>query len=272
VLGQVGTIDEEHLSHSAALLAAFPAPLRAAANEPFGAVATLYALLVHKEPALRRDQLALLGQHLPATLLQETVSLLVPLDAMDPALRLPLADLMLPALRQLSDAQIATVEEVMGLLARADGQIDLFEFVLERLMRRRLDVRLGKAMHKQNRFRRLRDVMPDAELSLAVLADAGHDDGAAAALAWNRAVAQLRGLTPASSPLPVWQLADLDAALERLAAASPAIKKQFLEASVSCVLDDGYLAIAEAELLRLFAHSLGLPMPPLIEPQVATLT
>jgi hypothetical protein len=66
----------------------------------------------------------------------------------------------------------------------------------------------------------------------------------------------------------VWQLADLDAALARLAVASPAIKKQFLEASVSCVLEDGYLAIAEAELLRLFAHSLDLPMPPLIEPGV----
>ena len=72
-----------------------------------------------------------------------------------------------------------------------------------------------------------------------------------------------------ASPLPKWGLGDLDAALGRLAGAAPAIKKQFLEASVRCVLDDGYLAIGEAELLRLFAVSLDLPLPPLIEPKVS---
>ena len=58
-------------------------------------------------------------------------------------------------------------------------------------------------------------------------------------------------------------------ALQRLALAAPAVKKQFLDASVVCVLDDGYLAIEEAELLRLFAVILEVPLPPLIEPRAA---
>ena len=63
--------------------------------------------------------------------------------------------------------------------------------------------------------------------------------------------------------------ADLEHSISRLAGASPAIKSQFLTAAVACVLDDGHLAIEEAELLRLFAHSLELPLPPLIEPRAA---
>ena len=272
VVDQVGTIDDEHLRHSAALLAAFPGPARAAAHEPFGAVAVLYGLLLDRDAATRRHQLELLAQRLSAPLLQETTRLLETLDAMDPSLRLPLADVMFPALCRLSDRQITKVQSVMSVLAEADGKIDLFEFVLERLFLRRLDARLGKAVRRQVQFQALREVLPDAELCLAVLAGAGHADQEIAAVAWTRSVAGLTGLAATAAPLPRWGLGDLDTALQRLALAAPAIKKQFLDAAVRCVLEDGYLAIEEAELLRLFAHSLGLPLPPLIEPQAATRT
>jgi len=269
VVDQVGTIDDEHLAHSAALLAAFPGPARAAAHEPFGAVAILYGLLLDRDPAKRHDQLEMLARRLSEPLLQETTRLLETLDGMDPSLRLPLADVMLPTLRCLSDAQIAKVQDVMGVLAEADGKIDLFEFVLERLFRRRLDARLGKAVRRQVQFKTLREVLPDAELCLAVLADAGHADKEMAAVAWTRSVAGLTRLAATAAPLPRWGLSDLDTALQRLALAAPAIKKQFLDASVHCVLEDGYLAIEEAELLRLFAHSLELPLPPLLVPRAA---
>ncbi len=269
VVDQVGTIDDQHLAHSAALLSAFPGTVRAAASEPFGAVATLYGLLLDRDPDMRRGQLDMLAQRLTEPMLAETVRLLETLDAMDPSLRLPLADVMLPALRCLSDQQIKKVQAVMSVLAEADGQIDLFEFVLERLFRRRLDARLGKAVRRQVQFRTLREVLPDAELCLAVLARAGHSDKGVAAAVWTRSVAGLTGLAAVDAPLPRWSLGDLDSALQRLALAAPAVKKQFLDASVVCVLDDGYLAIEEAELLRLFAVILEVPLPPLIEPRAA---
>ncbi len=269
VVDQVGTIDSAHLKLSAALLSLLPAEAVAAAHDPLGAVSILYALLLDRDDEVRQLQLSALKDRLAASELSEVLRLTSSLDAMDRSLRLPLADLVLPGLRSLSDAQLRKAEGIMSVLAAADGKIDVFEFTLERLFRRRLDARLGRAVRPLQQFRNLREVLPDIELCLSVLAAEGHSEPAAAAAAWNRALAELRGALPAAGPLPTWKLADLEHSISRLAGASPAIKSQFLSAAVVCVLDDGHLAIEEAELLRLFAHSLELPLPPLIEPRAA---
>ena len=267
VVDQVGTIDRAHLELGAALLALLPSVVLQASREPLGAVSILYGLLLDQAAGVRGRQLSSLKERLAASEYAEVLRLAEPLGAMDRTLRLPLADLCLPGLRGLSDAQLRKAEGLMGVLAAADGHVDVFEFTLERLFRRRLGARLGRAVRPMQKFGSLRDVLPDIEVCLSVLAAEGHQDPAAAAAAWNRALAQLRGGAPAAGALPAWKLPDLEHSIGRLAGASPGIKSQFLAAAVGCVLDDGHLAIEEAELLRLFAYSLELPLPPLIEPR-----
>ena len=58
--------------------------------------------------------------------------------------------------------------------------------------------------------------------------------------------------------------AQIDAALDRLAAASPPIKQRLLLASAHTVSHDNQIRPEEGELLRAFADSLGCPMPPLL--------
>ena len=269
VVDQVGTIDSAHLELSASLLAMLPVEVMQASRDPLGAVSILYALLLDRDSGVRQLQISELEDRLLVSELSEVLRLVSFLDVMDPSLRLPLGDLVLPGLRSLSDAQLRKAEGVMSVLAAADGHIDVFEFTLERLFRRRLGARLGRAVRPLQQFRNLRDVLPDIELCLSVLAVEGHSSSEDAAVAWNRALAHLRGGVPGAGTLPTWKLADLENSISRLAGASPAIKSQFLAAAVTCVLDDGYLAIAEAELLRLFAYSLELPLPPLITPKAA---
>ena len=59
-------------------------------------------------------------------------------------------------------------------------------------------------------------------------------------------------------------LAEVDQALDRLALASPAIKRQVLEACVETVSVDGQLNLREAELLRAIADTLDCPLPPVL--------
>ena len=59
--------------------------------------------------------------------------------------------------------------------------------------------------------------------------------------------------------------ARLDAVLARLDEAVPPLKARLLSGAAACVLADGRLTLAEAELLRAVAGSLGLPMPALPE-------
>jgi uncharacterized tellurite resistance protein B-like protein len=57
----------------------------------------------------------------------------------------------------------------------------------------------------------------------------------------------------------------IDTALNRLAQASPLIKKNLLEACIHTVGADGVILEAEAELLRAIADTLDCPMPPFIQ-------
>ncbi|MBW3598424.1 MAG: hypothetical protein KY475_14270, partial [Planctomycetes bacterium] len=55
----------------------------------------------------------------------------------------------------------------------------------------------------------------------------------------------------------------VDEALNKLASASPQIKKRVLAAATACVAADGQVTVNEGELLRAIADSLDCPIPPL---------
>jgi hypothetical protein len=56
----------------------------------------------------------------------------------------------------------------------------------------------------------------------------------------------------------------IDAALDQLVAASPAIKRRVIEACALCIGVDQRVSIEEAELLRVISDALDCPMPPLV--------
>jgi hypothetical protein len=60
--------------------------------------------------------------------------------------------------------------------------------------------------------------------------------------------------------------------LARLDEATPPLKARLLAGAAACVLADGRVTVAEAELLRAVAGSLGLPMPALPSIESAALT
>ena len=77
----------------------------------------------------------------------------------------------------------------------------------------------------------------------------------------------LRNLLPAAqvtaTPPAQPALADLDAALNQLANATPQLKRSIVTACVECAATDGKLAVPEYELLRAITDSLDCPLPPL---------
>jgi hypothetical protein len=59
-------------------------------------------------------------------------------------------------------------------------------------------------------------------------------------------------------------LVAIDGALDELAAVVPNLKRGVVAACIACVLADRQVTVAEAELLRAVADSLGCPVPPLL--------
>jgi hypothetical protein len=198
------------------------------------------------------------------------VPLIEPLGA---AARIPLVDLALPALRQLSAAQYKTFRYNIDPLILADRRVSLFEFALQRMLLRHLDENFGLRQPSRARLASIVPLLGDCSVVLSTLARVGHEGDADASRAFAQGV---QALGPPGGTLPLLgrdacTLAAVDRALDRLASASPAIKKRVLDACAACIAADGRVTVGEGELLRAVADSLDCPMPPLLatpaEPQ-----
>ncbi len=191
-----------------------------------------------------------------------TLKLLPDVEQLDPRTRLPLVDMALPALRELSAGQYRDFRRNVEELVLADARIDLFEWTLQRILLAHLAPHFEPARAPGIKYRSMRRLAPHCStlLSTLALARAGADpDGA------YKSAAQTLGL-PDLVKLPAQScgLAQLDGALNELAKATPLLKRQVLQACAQYIAADGRVAIAEAELLRATADALGCPMPPLL--------
>jgi hypothetical protein len=180
--------------------------------------------------------------------------------------RLPIVNLALGALKQLTPQQYGQFSSTLQWLINSDGQVALFEFVLQKIVMRNLGAKFGDAPRRAVQFYTLKPLIPDCVVVLSALAQVGSDDAAEVRKAFNTGVPYLRA--PDSVPielLPVDQcgIGVLGDALDRLSQSVPIIKKNVLEASAHVIGADGVIHEEEAELLRAVADTLDCPMPPL---------
>ena len=269
VVNQVGAPTEAHVGYSRGLLSGMPDVLKRAAHEPFGAVALVYALLLDADqPEARAHQVQLLKAQSHPGLVGEAQRLFPYLGQLDPRARLPIVEILAPALRQLSPAQHDAFVGDIRTLVEADRQVSIFEFALQKILFRRLVSGYGSSRRSVVQFHSLNPLRHDVVGLVSALTYVGHttiDDV-------NRAYTHGMGRVPmilrhAPSPLPPEQCTfdAVDRALGRLDQASPGIKARVLDACAHAVLADGEVTIQEAELLRAIADALECPLPPFLE-------
>jgi hypothetical protein len=261
-----GTLTAAATSDAQALLADVPASLRTAARSPHDAPILIYGLLLDDaNEEVRRQQLGLLAA-------RDGADALHTLEQLDPALRalrhehrLPLLQLTLPALKQLPPTALGTFTGTMDALIQADGQVTIFEYALQRIVRRTIAVSRSPGTAATQVFA-FPAVARELSVVLSTLAHASSTDEAAAASAFAAGAAQLPLVQAQLAYLPASAstLADLDAALGRLAVASGPIKQRLLVAGAHVVGADGVLLTEEVELIRAVAAALDVPVPPLI--------
>jgi hypothetical protein len=189
--------------------------------------------------------------------------------------KLPLADLALPGLRQLSPAQFQQFRAAVQALVESDGEIDLFEYVLQKIVLRHLTPHYAGARKPLVQFYALKPLAPDCAVLLSALACAGQQEQDKRAFAFEQGARQLRyAANTGLEFLPAEQcgLERVDAALDRLAQAVPQIKKNVLDACAQTVAADGVIEEAEAELLRAMADTLDCPLPPFIQSALAVVS
>ncbi len=266
-LAATGTPNTAHLQYAADVRAAIPQDLRNSARSGLGASAIVYALLFSDDPSVRRRQLeALAGLTSPAVA-QETVRLLPQLRTIAVRAKLPLVDLAVPGLREMSPEQYTQFRAAVQSLVECDGQIDLFEYVLQKIVLRHIAPVFGALRHQVIQYYAFKPLAEDCEALLSALAYVGQEGPDQVRDAFQQG-AQLLGYHAQTElkllPRDRCQLAQVDAALNHLAQAAPQVKKNLLDACAETVAADGVIQELEAEMLRAIADSLDCPLPPLL--------
>jgi uncharacterized tellurite resistance protein B-like protein len=248
----------QHLDYAHNLIESLPSYIRDAAAEPFSARGLVFGLLLDRHAQMREQQWQILSEFLEPQELDNLYTLALGAHALSPHQRLPLLELIIPTLKQLTLPQLNSFLAATRSIINADQKISLMEWSLYRIVLHNTEQETQLV-----RNHTLPSLAEECCLMLSTLAYAGAKNEADAKAAYSQAMEQLQmGL--AILPKTEIKLANLDKALNQLNQVKPLQKPQLLKAMSKCVLHDGQITVTEAEMFRAIADSLDCPIPPLI--------
>lgn len=264
-IDSIGQPTNAHVGYAIQLLQEIPVSLIEAAHDSYKARALIYTLVINDEANVRDDQLNHLKQNGDKGIYEETIILIPQTQNLDKRFRLPLIDIAMGTLHQLSLNQYSLFRKNLRTLIEADNKIDLFEWSLQKIVHHHMDNEFENRspLSRIAKYSRLEQVREECLLVISLLAYSQHKNSDGARQAFDAAAKQLSLKDLKILPESAISLSSLNAAIDRLALLKPLAKPQFLKACVACITTDNSITSTETELLRAISNALDCPMPPL---------
>ena len=255
-INHMGQPGDAHIHRAQQLITQIEPRIYEAAHDAFSARALVYGLLLERnDPSLRQQQLAHLQQHAKPQVFIHLQQLIGRLESLPAQQELPLLELCIPALKNLSVQQLPQFKRNVIALIRADKKVSLKEWAYYRILTQNLEAKNVTACNKT-----LAQLSTACEEVLSLIAHTGTEP--------KRAFEQARDIVQLSDlsirPNIGIQLPTVDAALAQLRQLKPLEKPRLLKAIASCIQQDDHISLREAELFRAVADSLDCPVPPLL--------
>jgi len=259
-IGQIGTLNEENIEKVRQLIVAMPESLREAAQSAYSARAVVYASLISHQVG-NKDVLALLEQHANREMPALTRQYLPEIKKLDEHMKLPLLELCINALRELSTNQFIQFERAINKIIVADKKVDLVEWVIQRLVLQQLNEHFGLRKPPKARHSTLGAVKADAETLMSLIAYVEHEDDDEAANAFDHGKKEIGATALNIVPREELSLNNLNQSLDNLMQLKPLVKPRILLAMVAIVLSDAKTTARGVELVRTISTCLDCPMP-----------
>ena len=260
LIAGVGRPEWEKVLRAAALSAALPRELAAAARSPEWAPEALLRLLLDEREAVRERQLLAVSRHLGSDSETQVRFLLRTVPVISPSQRLYLQEIAFPALKRRPRAYMERFQDAMTAVAEADGRVDVFEYLLTKVVAVHLRDALNPRQAQVAGRAGISELASQTGVLLGTLAGHANEDEQAARA--YRLGMQAAGIAVTGDHEPaVAGFEALDRALSALDELSPAAKERLLRAMLATVLADDTVAVEELELLRAACAALHLPLP-----------
>ena len=261
-ISQIGTLNEANIEQVRELIIAMPESLRTAAQSAYSARAVIYAILISHQ-ASQKEVLSLLEQHADQSMPALTAEYLVEIENLDEKFKLPLLELCINALRELSTNQFIQFERAINKIIIADKKIDLNEWIIQRLVLQQLGEHFGLRKPAKAKHASLGAVKSDAEALMSLIAYVEHKNDSRAAQAFEHGKKEIGATALKMLARQDFSLDVLNRALDNLMQLKPLMKPRILKACVAIILEDGKTTIKGIELVRTISICLDCPMPPM---------
>lgn len=268
VVRMVAKPEAAHVQYAARLTQSIPPLLVEAAHSTQGAISLICALLLDAKPGIRKQQLTKLQRQMGSAFGDAVASLYPALARLGPAFRLPLVELAFPALKRRPVGQLEAIDDLIQRIMETDGRIDVFEYVLAKVLRSYLEDAKQPVRESPVRPSPGRAELQHAVQNLfAVLASLGHETQESARGAYAAGLQALLGADSshaAAFTVPEEWMPALDKALDTLNRVRFKSKQKLVRALVATISHDEAVTVVEAELLRGVCAAFRVPLPPLL--------
>ena len=263
-ISKIGTITENNLIHAQSIISNIPSTLKIAAKDPYSARAMIYTLLI-REQKDKKIAWGLLNKHADKSLPELTKTLLTESSSLDEQLILPLLELCVNSLRELSKKQYDNFRKTINIIITHDKTVDLNEWVIQRLVLQQLDEHFLLCKPAKAKHAYLGAVKNETETMLSLIAYIEHKDSEILAKqAFDLGVKEIGAYALNFIPQKELSLGKLNSALDELIKLKPLLKPKILKACATIIMTDGKYTRKGIELFRTFSTSLNCPTPPLI--------
>ena len=233
-----------------------------AAHDREEAQALIFALLLAEDNHLREEEVRFIKNGAGNDAGKLALHWNQQLAGLHSSEKVALIDLSIPALRRLSLPEYDRFVEITQWLIASDGQVDLFEFMLQHVVERHLNAHFRPKPIAKMKYRSIEMLRAEANILITTMAAIGGEDQMASAY---RAAVSEWGWQLEMAPSSDCGLRSIEMALEKFDAAAPLVKKQLIRVLGLAVMHDGEVASREAELLRATADAIGCAIPPFVQ-------
>ena len=260
VVNAVGELDQRGLDAAAAMIETTNDTLRDAAHDPWACRGLIHAMLIAPAGEYRAEQLALLRANTESSVYQHMLRLAPLTEALDEAHRLTLVEMAMPALKELSHNQYRRFMANAIAIIKTDAHVDLFEWVLHRLLVKELRPHFEGPSRIRSRFQSLQQTGDAPQVLLSALArEQSKSDDKARAFEEGLQILGVPGLFDAADDENFSRLND---ALKTLRKLKPLAKPKLIKACAAVTLADEHVSPRQGALLQGIAAALDCPLPP----------
>lgn len=261
ILGAIGTIGTKQVRAAGQIMLEIPQSLKEAAHQPLSAQALMFALMLEatgNQPSEISDWFRELTDD---GMVKEVSRLMEYIRMGNRSWYLPLVEISMPSLKNMSEVQYRQFREGMNKLVQRSESDSIFMFALEKMVSQQLDSYFSEKRKPKIRHHHLKTLGRDLSVLLSALAYASGSDTKQVFSNGLKPVEKFITDDVTRLPKSKCGLTALDKSLNELSASANPVKKYIISSVIHCITADKVVTLDEAELTRAISEVLGAPIP-----------